>query len=581
MKANLVSARGDALHNNKLVRHARDTFGELSVAEYRCVHAAAFSSYAYCGPSHSLHDPEYDPVNADREWGRDRYIRAELIKWLCTDADALQRISPLGIQINGAKITGNLDLAFIKLPFPIGLFHCRLSSDTNFNLAQLPGLNLENSLIESLFADAARITGTLYLKSLIGKRVHLRGCKIGLDFNCGGAKLTADASSHEPALYADLADVGGDVFLGDEFCASGGVFLAGAKIGGDLSCGDGRFMNSQGPALDLNRALIGGEVFLTDGFCATGLVDVSEAQVGRSLFCSGGAFEAVTLEDVSIKGKLDWSRIRVSDMTRLKLTNASVRELTDDDRSWPKPGNLDLNGFEYLRLSTIWSSPDDVTARLKWIDRQKEFRPQPYIQLANVLQNMGNDEGSKRVRFALESRRRAESRRNILSAPVRWLDKSLDTISSETVGYGIYPRQAAWCLVGLATLGWIVFRRAQRLHAMVPKDKDACKEFREGRRPIADYPAFHPFVYSLETVVPFLKLGQADKWQPDPSPEELQQPDSNPERRERRRFTRFVIGLWSDKAAFSAWLRWFDWGMICLGWLLATFLVAGLTGIIK
>jgi hypothetical protein len=113
---------------------------------------------------------------------------------------------------------------------------------------------------------------------------------------------------------------------------------------------------------------------------------------------------------------------------------------------------------------------------------------------------------------------------------------------------------------------------------MAPTEKDAYDEFREGRTPVR-YQPFNPLIYSVENCIPLVKLGQDDRWQPDPNPQ--------------RRVPAVAVGKLSravdsmldfvvrDWAVTPRALRWFRWIMIGLGWLLATFFVAGLTGIIK
>jgi hypothetical protein len=134
---------------------------------------------------------------------------------------------------------------------------------------------------------------------------------------------------------------------------------------------------------------------------------------------------------------------------------------------------------------------------------------------------------------------------------------------------------------------------------MVPTEKYACQSFKYDGQPRAHYSRFAPLVFSVEHSLPLVKLGQADRWQPDPNPE-------NPLRRtafttsfERQRnwqrwLPRFLVffGLQADPnpewvpSRLSRWgtsarfLRWFLWIQILRGWLLATLCFAGVTGIV-
>ena len=131
----------------------------------------------------------------------------------------------------------------------------------------------------------------------------------------------------------------------------------------------------------------------------------------------------------------------------------------------------------------------------------------------------------------------------------------------------------------LAALGWIVHRRAQRAGRMAPKDEEAYREFHAGRGLSKSYPPFSPFIYSLENCAPFLvKLGQDDRWGPDPDPQPRVSP---PATCKFWRLVDWLVDLLPDWAVTPRKLRCYRWLMIIVGWVLATFFVAGLTGIIK
>jgi hypothetical protein len=114
---------------------------------------------------------------------------------------------------------------------------------------------------------------------------------------------------------------------------------------------------------------------------------------------------------------------------------------------------------------------------------------------------------------------------------------------------------------------------------MAPTDKEACAEFHaEGHAPTC-YPPFNAIIYSLENCVPLVKFGQDERWQPDSSPKRRVISTAPADWWVR------LKNLWPVPLPRSATspgaLRLFRWIMIGLGWLLATFFVAGLAGIIK
>ena len=53
-----------------------------------------------------------------RRVGAERHVRASLIRWMCVDPDAVKLIDPKGIRVMGARITGGLNLAHVRVPAP-------------------------------------------------------------------------------------------------------------------------------------------------------------------------------------------------------------------------------------------------------------------------------------------------------------------------------------------------------------------------------------------------------------------------------------------------------------------------------
>jgi hypothetical protein len=570
-------AYDSAPHGDDLETLARRRFGKLSEAEVRLVRAAPKGEVARCGPNFDRQDPANNPSDADA-WGSDREIRAELVRWLCIDESALKKVDPRGVRVYAAKIVGNLDLSFAAVPFPLGLFRCRLAAGGEFRYIRVALLDLHGSLTGPLNIEGADVRGGVFLNngfSAVGE-VRLFEARIGTDLECRDGKFKNMGGR---ALSGDGVEVKGEVFLGRGFCAEGEVRLLGSRIGGNLDCSGGSLKNRpRDYALSADGAEVKGNVLLSEKFSSDGMVGLPGAQIGGDLVCEGGKFRLLNLDTVMVKGAFFWYKVQDARATQLDLRNAWVGGVVDDEASWPDRGNLLLDGFVYEHLMY---GPTDARTRLDWLDRQKEFKPQPYRQLAKVLRERGDADGAKQVLFELESRARAEDRRRLVHSPVRWLLQAGEAaVYDATVGYGIYPGRAIWYLGGLTTLGWIVHRRAQRVGAMAPTDKDAYAEFHgsNGKTPVR-YQPFSPLIYSIENCVPLVKLGQDERWQPDPNPQRSVSPLA------RRKFWRAVDSVVDsvvrDWAVTPAALRWFRWIMIGLGWLLATFFVAGLTGIIK
>jgi len=131
-------------------------------------------------------------------------IRAEVIRWLCMDQSIIRYIDPKGLGIVCARIEGLLDLAHLKVPFPLVFVKC-----------------------------------------------SIRG---GVDLRWSETQLLSFPGSYSgPFTGAGLA-VRGDLFLCDGFQAEGELQLSGATITGRLDCTSGVFRNPGSIALRGSRS---------------------------------------------------------------------------------------------------------------------------------------------------------------------------------------------------------------------------------------------------------------------------------------------------------------------------------------
>src|SRR5260370_22025000 len=114
------------------------------------------------------------------KWGRDREVRAGLIRMLCTSRVAQAFADPHGINVDGAKITGALDLARISIPFPIILQNCYFDATPRFSEANVPELNLEKSFAPGLDAELITVKGHLSLQNFTSEKgeINLRLCHL-------------------------------------------------------------------------------------------------------------------------------------------------------------------------------------------------------------------------------------------------------------------------------------------------------------------------------------------------------------------------------------------------------------------
>ena len=91
-----------------------------------------------------------------------------------------------------------------------------------------------------------------------------------------------------------------------------------------------------------------------------------------------------------------------------------------------------------------------------------------------------------------------------LDRPVIDLSSLLWRVVGFTIGYGQYPIWAAYWLGGWALLGWFLFAWGKRTERMVQTNHYVS---------MVD-PDFRPGVYSIDLLIPLLRLHQEDYWLP-------------------------------------------------------------------
>ncbi|MBI4337235.1 MAG: hypothetical protein HY683_05350, partial [Chloroflexi bacterium] len=289
--------------------------------------------------------------------------------------------------------------------------------------------------------------------------------------------------------------------LDQGFEAKGVVRLLGAVIDGQLACRCGHFVNPEGVALTLERAEVAA---------------------------------AALLDRVQMDGALN-------------LMYAHVGPLVDDRGSWPASGKLLLEGFEYAALAGD-DTPKSARERLDWLRLQphRQFRPQPYDQLAAVFRRMGRQEDAARVMMAKQD------------DLVRWgklgfWNKLWRRFLGFTVGHGYRSERALWGLGGFFAVGALLFWWADLSSLMAPSAAAvlASDSYKATGVAPRDYPAFHAWAYALDTLLPIIDLHQKAFWEPRPAT---------------------ALGL----AAF-AYLRLH----IVAGWVLVSLLAASLLGLVR
>lgn len=388
-------------------------------------------------------------------------IRAGLIRFLMLGGDNVYPIHPKGVLVQGAWITGKLDMAACETQLDLKLRACHFDTPPNFNDAHLGGLYLPGCLLPGLAGQRLRLEDNLHLRTLPRR---------------GNRPLP--------------------------FESSGMVDITGARISGQLSCKGGRFDGAGKIALGCAAVTVGGSVFLSHGFQATGRVSFVRSHISGTLhisnaridgvmdFTSGHAEEGMVLNSLKHGGL---GSAGMPDLThkmlRLDLTEARVGVLRDDAASWVEVRNVRVSGFRFRSIQSRMTvserlglmarswQPDlavSPTGRRHFRERASDFDPRAYGELARAYLRQGERKAAAQVLEAREDGSRdAELRRaqaaeepgaglSIVKARLRWL---LMWAFKGLFGYGHSPVRVLLTLgplwVALALFFGAVYDRGQ------------------------------------------------------------------------------------------------------------------------
>jgi hypothetical protein len=348
------------------------------------------------------------------------------------------------------------------------------------------GADLRNDSGPALYADGLQVGQAMFLRggftatgSGEGGAVRLAGAHIGGQLDCTGAELRNDSG---PALNGDSLQVGQAMFLRGGFTATGSgeggaVRLAGAHIGGQLSCAGADLRNGSGPALNADGLQVGQGMYLRRGFTPTGsngagrvreftaigsaedgAVRLVGAHIGGQLGCVGvdllnGSGPALHAEGLQVgQGMILVGRFTVGrdaavavDLTGARVDGTLIfaprlAHAADPHR------RLAVDGLTYAGV------PQQISAR-DWLALLRDGTPgyaaQPYQQLAAGYRALGDERQAREILIAQRDD-------ELTRTHTRWSEKLWGKITKVTLGYGYQPWRALWFLAGVVVVSCVL-----------------------------------------------------------------------------------------------------------------------------
>lgn len=545
------------------------------------------------------------------EQTEDNLVRAGFLRFLALGGDERAPVHEHGVQLRGAWISDELDVAGATIPRNLSCLRCYFDHAPAFHDASVAGsLFLSGSRVPGFVGDRMTCSGGLFLRDKFSSAgtVRLSGACIGGDLDCDDAAFDGKGGS---ALLADRTEIKGSIFLRNDFSATGKVRLPGARIDGNLECNGAAFDGKDGDALSADGAEIKGDVFL-NGFSATGEVRLLGARIGGNLECIGAEFVGenggLSADGIDITGGFFLRELKTP-LSHASFSSAHVGRLIDDMASWGD--DLILSNFTYDAIAG--GAPTDATTRLAWLKKQRrthhgspgannDFRPQPWQQLIQVLRAMGHMEDARQVAIAREEHLRTIGK--IGETPAAWptwkkwiyrpLSRGLHWAFGFLIGYGYRPLRMVllmalvWLTCGafywyaaaegvMAPSNPLIFNHAHYAHCRpdyvaqcrhdddlelhLPRPKPKVGNWYLCPELAGEYTTFSPLVYSLDLILPLVDLQQDRDWAPIiPTPKEKWHAE---------------LG----HLTLNHWTRFAVWFEILFGWVASLLLVAVLSGL--
>ncbi len=378
------------------------------------------------------------------------------------------------LEIDGSKFRGRLNMVDLEVTGSLFMRNgAEFASEVDIGSAKVGG---------QLVADASVFRGA----------VNMIGAKIGAPLGMNGSKFSS-------RLDMDSIQVEGSVLMrnGAEF--AGDVVLRSAKIGGTLAMDGSKFSSTlnmdklkvESSVFMRNGAEFAGEVVLRGAIIGgqlnmdhakfSGPVNIQSMQVSRGLFMRNSEFESsveiffsqiggsVDLSDSKLQsldllgtsieqefrlGSESYPHVKWEKGAKLSLRNTEVAALQDLPDAWPD--EIELVGFTYSRLGGFDAgevhsmAKREISWMKEWLGKQKNYSPRPYQQLAKVLRNAGYEDKATAILF--EGKKRQQKETKTLSLNWLWL-----VLQRIFIGYGYYNfRVLLWviflCVLGMLTL---------------------------------------------------------------------------------------------------------------------------------
>ena len=419
----------------------------------------AGNMFADGGTSHSRIDvtcSTFDGAVQFNDWDFLRRVHFDKVKARGTirlqDVDAKSRFTISNsdvrdIAISESNINGILSFKNTKVHKGVSILNTKVETSLQMGCSEA-----RSSRKPCTSYGSTRFTNLSVGRSIVLVGSLFKGRTIFENIDLAG-NLIADEVHYADILIFIGGEIDGRIYMNRN--SSQSVYLRGTVVRGGLDLRDGHHGTVKILDSDIYRDL-----------------DLTETDIGHFLDITGTHVHgALRLAPLS-KAEQEKADVANKGFRRhFTARNAHVRILEDTKDAWDRWSVLDLNGFEYDKVSSpstsVQSRADNPYLRdaqwfKNWLKGMKTYSPQPYSQLSALLRREGQIKTANAILFEGKER---ERRSLLWGEPRRWWLEVLRL----SIGYGVGFKAfyALRWMALFAALGWLVFtRRATR------KDED-------------------------------------------------------------------------------------------------------------
>lgn len=440
----------------------------------------------------------------------------------------------LAINLVNSSIDGALMLLLVDADIDIVFNSCRVESLT-VSGCELRSLAIEGCAIEQrLSVQPLKCTVLSLIAAGSRRELRVRRPRRGL---CASGLVSLVRSSVGGDLQIDSARLlGRDVSTPRERDRPCALDMRGVTVGGQCSIGVSAPVVTTAD-VDLSASsfsqdlVVGKLAMLQPEMLKYPYLSLAGSRLDRGLSCSGfrGRRADIDLSHATARGALLFGRTRCrvlkavdlrapqlafaeTRLLGLNLNHARIGRYVDDDagRTLGR-GKLNAAGLSVDEFHG--GTTDD---RLDWLRLQSaEWRASttPWLSLAAMLDRAGHGVEARKVRFAMRTARVASRgwTRRALTYLSAWIRREPLIVAAPVV----FVILAGWTVFSANHCAFIPTRSTTTVPSAAatlnPAGKSPCAPATPEAAPV-----FTPLVYAIENALPIIKLGQDDKWTPDP-----------------------------------------------------------------